>query len=325
MSIWKKIGGFLKKAAPVVGAIASVIPGIGPAVSKGIDAITGVGRSPEEDGMASQNMPSNGQVVVSDKAAPSNTSSLITGAIAGGLNYLGQQNTNVANAQQAQKQMDFQEKMSNTSYQRGVADIRAAGLNPLLAYSNGGASTPGGATAEMGNSLGAGANSAFSAAQTIVQLQSAMAGIDKMQADTDVSEAQARFIGAQTRTENNRPENVFADTVFKRSSAGKTDSESRGQELANQYLKESMSDRLREISSGADLRRWQSQAEKYGLSEKKGMSDFWNSAVGHASPYLRLGMEGVNSASSAISSIVDSVVGALPRKVYHGKLPTPFK
>ncbi|UPW41619.1 DNA pilot protein [Peromfec virus RodF8_38] len=51
------------------------------------------------------------------------------------------------NALEAQKSRDWQEYMSNTSYQRAVQDMQKAGINPILAYSNGGASTPSGSTA----------------------------------------------------------------------------------------------------------------------------------------------------------------------------------
>lgn len=53
------------------------------------------------------------------------------------------------NANEAQKNRDWQERLSNTEYQRAVKDMQAAGINPLLAYSQGGASTPSGSTASQ--------------------------------------------------------------------------------------------------------------------------------------------------------------------------------
>lgn len=85
-------------------------------------------------------------------------------------------------AGQAERQMDYQTKMSNTSWQRGVKDMQAAGLNPMLAFSQGGASVPGGAMGAssaasgvnpppMENSLGRGLSSAGEASRAIQEYQ----------------------------------------------------------------------------------------------------------------------------------------------------------
>lgn len=66
------------------------------------------------------------------------------------------------NSAEALANREFQERMSNTAYQRTVEDMKKAGINPILAFANGGASTPGGSAATIsGASMGLASSSAL--------------------------------------------------------------------------------------------------------------------------------------------------------------------
>lgn len=91
-------------------------------------------------------------------------------AVVGASQAAGSALTNYTNYRLAKRQEQFQERMSNTAYQRGVSDMRKAGLNPALAYQQGGASVPPGAKAEMEDMVSPAVNSAVSVRRANAEL-----------------------------------------------------------------------------------------------------------------------------------------------------------
>ncbi len=117
------------------------------------------------------------------------------GGIAAGLGAAsGQSAANSRNWQIAKKQMQFQERMSNTAVQRRMEDMRLAGINPLLA-GKWEASSPAGASATMQNTLGQGLTSAMHAASLATQIKKARAEVANIQAGTEKTKATTDIMG----------------------------------------------------------------------------------------------------------------------------------
>ena len=140
----------------------------------------------------------------------------IGGALVGGVTGLiggivgNEQNANSAqkaaefNAVEAAKNRQFQNDMSATAHRREMEDLRAAGLNPMLAVMKGGASTPGGATAsmtpaKMEDALGKGVSSALDSRRLAKELDATASQVSlnkateaKAEADKKLSEQSAK-------------------------------------------------------------------------------------------------------------------------------------
>jgi hypothetical protein len=119
--------------------------------------------------------------------------------VAGVLSKKGQDQANRENERIARENREWQERMSSTAYQRAMADMKSAGLNPMLAYMQGGATTPSGSTAQMQDSITPGLNSAMASRRLVADLHNLEASNEKIKADTLLSQAQAQQAAATAK------------------------------------------------------------------------------------------------------------------------------
>ena len=200
---------------------------------------------------------------------------IASAAIGGGLSFLGTSSANSsnqaianqttqANAVEAQKNRDFQERMRATQYQTAVQDLQSAGLNPMLAYSQGGAGTPSGA-------VGYAAQAA--------PMQNAFQGVGQAISNVKPSEISQRVASTKLASEQEKLAN--ANTAATEALAVKTTQEAKtnaAQELIN--LGQLKVQKAQIAASNAQAARDVAQAKAIieDTQKRTAMGNLWNVA-----------------------------------------------
>ena len=196
---------------------------------------------------------------------------------------------NEFNAAEAQKTRNWQTTMSNTQYQRGVDDAKAAGINPALLYGSGQPSpTPSGATASAaGYSPGGLAE--------LLQLMMLPAQIQNIKAQTEATKAGAALTRQKTLTEEQitriqtitaefqyelsagevqklfaEVDNYLADTDVKVSQRDLIDSQADAQWITNKYL---------DKKNRAEIDKIVAEKDKLSADEKKSKAEAWFTSI----------------------------------------------
>ena len=140
---------------------------------------------------------------------------MLPAVLAAGANLIGGHLQRKSDKASTARQMAFQERMSNSAYQRQMDDMRNAGLNPILAAKMGGASTPAGAAFKSPNIFGEGTKGALAGAQ----VSSAVSSAKNIDTQARLNKQNADYFDKKSYGSavlNARPMNIFLTEMLER-------------------------------------------------------------------------------------------------------------
>lgn len=203
----------------------------------------------------------------------------------------GQSQANESNAQQAKDNRDFQERMRATQYQTAVEDMRKAGLNPALAYQQGGAGTPSGAQAQMQNTAAGAGTAAADAFRSFQDMRRTNAEIERTTAETD-----------QIRTATQ----VSGQDLLLKILAKETGYRTFGEAL------ERIKAEARGATNSANEAQASARIRQLAIPEAEAIAGFYKSAMGKLDPYINSGA----GAAGALGKLIPFLrASGKPRKL----------
>ena len=208
--------------------------------------------------------------------------SLAGGMLANKSNEDSAQGATDANMRESALNRDFQERMSNTQYQRGMADMKDAGLNPMLAYSQGGASAP---TGNTGSAVAARHNDVISPAVASAQqarLQSET--LDNMKAQNDLLRAQRDKTAQETINLGTEQSNMIATNDQIRAATRQANSAAD----VNSETLVKVTQEIAESKSREDVNKVERVLKDLSIAEAKTLEAFYKTNFSDLSPIAKM-------------------------------------